>query len=91
MQFVRLDSTIKKTSSNKKVIMYSAEWCGVCRKAKRYFKKKGIRYKEYDIDKSKEARRKYDKLNARGVPVIFIGNIRLNGFSSSHFEKIYYN
>ncbi len=24
----------------KKVIMYSAEWCGVCKKAKKYFKKK---------------------------------------------------
>ena len=36
---------------NRKVIIYSAAWCGICTKAKKYFKKKKIPYKEYDINK----------------------------------------
>ncbi len=82
---------IKKEAIDKNVIIYSAEWCGVCRKAKRYFKEKGIPYTEYDIDKTEEARQKYSQLNARGVPVIFVDDVRLNGFSQAHFEEVYYN
>jgi len=80
----------KEPVRSKKVIMYSAEWCGVCRKAKKYFSEKRIAYKEIDIDKDKAGRIEFDKLNARGVPVIFVGKIRLNGFSPKHFEKVYY-
>ena len=80
----------KKTSRRKRVIIYSAEWCGVCSKAKNYFKKKKIPFKERDIDKSKKARKAFDKLNATGIPVILIGKTRMNGFSVGRFEKIYY-
>jgi len=83
-------STNKPEPADKSVIMYSAEWCGVCRRAKRFFNQKKIAFKEYDIDKSEEAKRKYKLLNAKGVPVIFIDDIRLNGFSARHFEQIYY-
>ena len=80
-----------KASANKKrVIMYSAEWCGVCKKAKSYFQKNKIPYIELDIDKSKQARKAFDKLNARGVPVILIGKTWMNGFNAQKFERIYY-
>lgn len=72
-----------------KVVMYSAEWCGVCKKAKKYFKKEKIRYKDYDIDKSKSARARYNKLGAKGVPVILVGKDRMNGFSVGGFKKLY--
>jgi len=80
----------KAEPADKSVIMYSAEWCGVCRRAKRFFNQNKIAFKEYDIDKSEEAKRKYKLLNARGVPVIFIDDIRLNGFSARQFKTIYY-
>ncbi|MCF6288176.1 MAG: DUF4124 domain-containing protein [Proteobacteria bacterium] len=73
----------------KKVIMYSTEWCGVCKKAKKYFKKENIRYTSYDIDKSKSAKARYKKLGAKGVPVIFVGKKRMNGFSVAGFNRLY--
>jgi thiol-disulfide isomerase/thioredoxin len=30
---------------NKRVVMYSASWCGVCKRAKRYFAQKNIKLK----------------------------------------------
>jgi len=85
-------ASIKKSmGDDKTVIMYSAEWCGVCRKAKHYFKEKNIAFTEYDIDKNKEAKQKYKLLNARGIPVIFIDEVRLNGFSKRQFERVFYN
>ncbi len=84
-------ATLKKPDpADKNVLMYSAEWCGVCRRAKKYFSENNIRYKDIDIDKNKQGRIAYNKLNARGVPVIFVDDIRLNGFSQKHFEQVYY-
>lgn len=79
----------KAVAKNKKVVMYGTEWCGVCKKAKRYFKERGIRYVEYDVEKSARGKRDYKKLNGKGVPIILVGDKRLNGFSSGSFEKIY--
>lgn len=78
-------------SGNKKVVMYSAEWCGVCKIAKQYFNNNDIAFRELDIDKSEKARRDYDKMKATGVPVILVGKQRMNGFSAANFEKMYYN
>lgn len=79
----------QKTSTNKKVVMFSASWCGVCKKAKAYFKRKGIRFTEYDIEKGSKAKRLYSQLGATGVPVILVGKKRMNGFTESGFERIY--
>ena len=72
-----------------KVVMYSAEWCGLCKKAKKYFRANNIPYKDYDIDKSSKGKKDYKKLGAKGVPVILVGKKRLNGFSAATFESIY--
>ncbi len=72
-----------------KVVMYSAAWCGVCKKAKKYFKANKIRFKEYDIEKSSKGKKDFKKLGAKGVPVILVGEKRLNGFSAGSFESIY--
>jgi len=71
------------------VIMYGAAWCGVCKKAKQYFKKNNIPYKEYDIDKSSKGRRDYKKLNGNGVPIILVGNQRMDGFTPRRFQALY--
>lgn len=82
-------TSIKKTSKNKNVIMYSAAWCGICKKAKKYFSQNNISYTEYDIDKNAAAKKRHKAMGATGVPVIFIGNRRMNGFSAASFERIY--
>ncbi len=75
--------------ATKKVVMYSTEWCGVCKRAKRYFKANNIPFVEYDIEKSRKAAREYKKLGGRGVPLILVGKQRMSGFSEAGFKKIY--
>ena len=94
-QSVTIDPAIlksnKKTNINKNVIMYSAAWCGICVKAKKYFNKNNISFTEYDIDKNKAAKKRYKEMGATGVPVIFVGDKRMNGFSAASFKRIYNN
>lgn len=77
------------TPAPKPVVMYSTQRCGYCKQARAYFKKAGIAYREYDIDASESARRQYDKAGGRGVPLIFIGKSRMDGFSAERFNWLY--
>jgi glutaredoxin-like YruB-family protein len=78
-----------KKAYGAKVTMYSTEWCGYCKKARRYFQAKGIPFVEYDIEKNAQAKRAYDALGGKGVPVITMGKKRMSGFSPQSFERFY--
>jgi len=75
--------------TGKNVVMYSTSRCGYCKKARKYFKQKNIKFTEYDIEKSSKGKRDFKKLGAKGVPVILVGKKRMNGFSRQGFERIY--
>lgn len=77
------------SGNSKKVVMYSATWCGVCKRAKRYFNTNKIPFTEYDIEKSTKGKRDYKKLNGKGVPIILVGKKRMNGFSPATFQSLY--
>ena len=87
--YQRVSYGTSKVDIGKKVVMYSASWCGVCKKAKIYFNRKGVRFTEYDIERSTKAKRQFAQLGAKGVPVIIVGNKRMYGFSEAGFERIY--
>jgi len=88
--FVFDPNNITKRKTSKSVVMYSTSWCGYCKKAARHFRQKKIPFTEYDIEKSAKAANEYKKLRGRGVPVILIGDRRMNGFSVKAFDSIYY-
>ena len=70
------------------VKMYATSWCPYCAKARAYFARRGIAYVEVDIEKSREGRAEYDRLGARGIPVILVGPQRMNGFSEARLSQL---
>ena len=72
-----------------RVVMYSASWCGVCDRARRYFRAHAIAFREYDVETTAKGRLDYRRLRATGVPVILVGEKRLDGFSERSFERLY--
>jgi glutaredoxin len=71
------------------VVMYSASWCGICKKARAYFEAQSIDFSEYDVDKDPQRKREFAQLGGRGVPLILVGDQRMNGFSQKRFEHLY--
>jgi glutaredoxin len=76
-------------NAGKKVIIYTASWCGYCKKAKQYFKANNIPYTEMDIEKSRLAKSQFKRFGGKGVPIILVGDKRMRGFSEAGFERIY--
>ncbi|WP_457668711.1 glutaredoxin domain-containing protein [Thiolapillus sp.] len=73
----------------KKVVMYSASWCGVCKRARKYFTQHHVPFREYDIDTSKSGREAYERYGVTSVPVIAVGKQHMRGFSPESFERFY--
>ena len=89
--FVYDPGNITQRKRSKGVVMYSTSWCGYCKKAALHFRKNNIPFTEHDIEKSEQAAKEYKKLNGRGVPIILIGDQRMNGFNAAAFDRIYYD
>ena len=70
------------------VIMLGAVWCPYCAEARKYFHKNNVHYCEYDIERSAEGKRLYEKSNGSGIPILIIDNKRYSGFSAVAFEHL---
>ena len=62
--------------------MLGAWWCSYCHQAKTYFQHHNIHYCEYDMEKNAIGAKLYQEVNGRGVPILFIGEHRIQGFNA---------
>jgi glutaredoxin len=69
--------------------MYSASWCGVCRRAKQFFAANDLRYQEIDADTTPGAWQKIEQLSGRrAVPLIIVdGEQTRGGLSPSEIMR----
>ena len=54
------------------VVMYGAEWCGDCRRSKRFMDEKGVAYEYINVEEVDGAADKVKEINggAQSIPVI---------------------
>jgi glutaredoxin len=83
------DAAVLKSSPD--VIMLGAWWCPYCAQARKYFHSNNVHYCEYDIERSAEGARLYDKMNGAGIPVLIIDGKNYSGFDSVAFERLMEN
>jgi len=71
------------------VVMYTAPWCGVCRRAEAFFQREGVRFTAKDIEADDRYKRELiQKTGRSAVPVIEIGEQRMIGFDRRRIERI---
>ena len=80
--------TIAKASAGSNIILYSAEWCGACRKAKRYLGRQGVDFELRDIDNPAAARELQAKTGRRAIPVLEVGGRIVTGFSAKAYDAL---
>jgi glutaredoxin len=69
-----------------KVKMLATSWCGYCARARAYLNSRGIPFEELDVEKSAQGKQEYRELKGRGVPIILVGNRRMNGYDQGRLE-----
>jgi glutaredoxin len=77
-----------RPSGGKQVVMYTTSRCPACTAAKQYMAKKGIPYQEIDVEASRDASAAFQKLGGRGVPLILVGEKRMEGFNSQELDRM---
>ncbi|PMX03632.1 NrdH-redoxin [Pseudomonas sp. FW215-R2] len=70
----------EQVRANAKVVLYTTDWCGYCKQTKRFLDQKGIAFQEFDIEKDAEARKAYEALGGRGIPLIDVNGTLIRGF-----------
>ena len=65
---------------SKNITLYSTQWCSYCASLRMYFDTHGIKYKEYDVEKSALGAFGLWAFRARGVPIVVIGTEVIYGF-----------
>jgi glutaredoxin 3 len=63
-----------------KVILYGADWCGYCARARALLQRKGVAFEEIDTDLVPGARQEAQARSGRStIPQIFIGDRHIGG------------
>jgi glutaredoxin len=83
------DLLAKRTAEKKQVVIYSTSWCPACQQAKRYMDGKGIKYRDVDVEKSREGGDEYRRQGGDGgVPLIVVGEKKIKGFNASELDSM---
>lgn len=70
----------EQTQANARVVLYATDWCGYCKLTRRFLDQKGIPYREFDIEKNAEARKAYEALGGRGIPMLDVNGTLIRGY-----------
>lgn len=72
-----------------RVIVFSTPTCSFCNAAKKYFRQKGIRFRDVDVSRDQAAARDMVRRSGQsGVPVIDIGGKIIVGFNRPKINKL---
>lgn len=71
-----------------RVIIFTTPTCSFCNATKRYFREKGIQFKDIDVSRDPAAARDMVKRSGQmGVPVIDIGGKIVVGFDRAKIDR----
>lgn len=71
-----------------KIIVFSTPTCTYCNAVKRYFREKGVRFKDVDVSRDTAAARDMVRRSGQmGVPVVDIGGKVVVGFDRPKIDK----
>ena len=71
--------------------LYTTTRCGYCKRARAYLASRALPYIDFDVETSKVGRADYARLKGRGVPIIFVGNQRMDGYSEAGLAQLLQN
>ncbi len=79
---------MEHTKPQPRVIVFSTPTCSFCNMTKKYFREKGIKFRDVDVSRDMTAARDMVRRSGQqGVPVIDIGGKIVVGFDRPKIDK----
>ena len=87
------EETQEEVAENSPTVeIYETSWCGYCKKAKDFFRSRGIDFVTYDIDRDQQARSRMQSLTSRmAVPFVVINGQGVPGYNVTAYEQALQN
>lgn len=70
-----------------RVRVFTTRQCPHCRQAKQWLQQQGVRFEEWNVETQPRARKLFQQLGGRGVPLITVGDNSLNGFDAKTLSR----
>jgi glutaredoxin len=71
-----------------RIRLYTAPGCGHCRQLKAHLQRLRLPFQELDVSRNQRAHKEWQRLGARGVPVLLVGDQRLDGYDPRRLERL---
>jgi glutaredoxin len=75
-------------AATRSVVLYSADWCGYCRKAKRHLEDRGVPYELRDVDIPAAKEELLARTGGKGIPVLDLDGRILRGYSRGSYDDL---
>jgi len=85
---------IETPESAVRVVLYTAPWCGFCKKAAAHLRSRGVPFEERDIDSDRSAavdlsrKLRQAGLSGGGIPVLDIAGTIVIGFKKAQIDRL---
>jgi glutaredoxin len=84
----RVSRAVATPRAGSSVVLYSAEWCGACRKAKRHLERRGVRYELRDVDQPENLQALVETTGRKGIPVLEVDGRVVSGFNAQRYDEL---
>lgn len=71
-----------------RITVFTTDHCAHCRAAKDFLNRHRLGFREANIGRDRRAQKAFRQLGARGVPVIQVGERRLDGFDPKQLTRL---
>jgi glutaredoxin 3 len=79
----------QERKKQRRVIIFTTPTCTYCNAAKKYFRQKGVRFRDVDVSRDAAAARDMQRRSGQmGVPVIDIGGRIVVGFDRPKIDQL---
>lgn len=71
-----------------RIVLFGTSTCPYCAQLRDYLAERQVPFVDLVVDMDNTASELYAELGARTVPVLLVGNTRINGFSREHIDPV---
>jgi glutaredoxin len=89
LKSANLRSNIDHAPSSSNTLLYTAQWCGYCKKAKAYLGGRSIAYQEIDIETDTGKRAFAAVGGSSGIPLLILKGKRTSGFTREGYDELF--